>query len=402
MSLSNIVLVLNCGSSSLKFAILDPISGDEYLSGLAECFHLPDARIKWNLDGQKDNAELGEGAAHKEALDFIVHKILAKKPELSNNIKAIGHRIVHGGEKHTSSIVVNDAVINDIDEAAIFAPLHNPAHLIGIREALKAFPALKDKNVVVFDTAFHATMPEEAYLYAIPYELYEKHGIRRYGAHGTSHYYVSRKAAEMLNKPVEQTNVITCHLGNGASISCVKNGQCIETSMGLTPLEGLVMGTRSGDIDPAVMFFLNNNLNMSVPDINTLLNKKSGLLGLTGVSSDCRYVTENYGKDAGATRALNVFVHRLVKYIGAYAMLLDGQIDAIVFTGGIGENSYEVREMAMKKLAILGFEEDRERNLAARFGKGGAINKEGTRPALVIPTNEELVIAQDAWRLTNQ
>ncbi|WP_392565420.1 acetate kinase [Utexia brackfieldae] len=397
---SNLILVLNCGSSSLKFAIIDPVTGDEYISGLAECFNLPDARLKWKLDGEKSEASLGAGAAHSEALDFIVNRIFSTKPELLANIKAIGHRIVHGGEKYTQSVVIDDSVLKGIEEAAAFAPLHNPAHLIGIREAFKAFPHLKNKNVAVFDTAFHTTMPKEAYLYAIPQELYTKHGIRRYGAHGTSHFYVSREAAKMLNKPVDELNVITCHLGNGASVTAIKNGQSIETSMGLTPLEGLVMGTRSGDIDPAIMFFLHDNLKMSVAEINNLLNKESGLLGLTGVSSDCRYVEDNYGKVDGATNALDVFVHRLVKYIGGYSLLLDGHLDAIVFTGGIGENSEGVRRRVMDHLSILGFELDQESNLAARFGKAGAINKAGSRAALVIPTNEELVIAQDTARLT--
>ncbi|WP_392551492.1 acetate kinase [Orbus wheelerorum] len=397
---SNLILVLNCGSSSLKFAIIDPANGDEYISGLAECFNLPDARIKWKLDGQKSEASLGAGAAHSQALQFIVNNIFSKKPELLANIKAIGHRIVHGGEKYTKSVVIDDSVLKGIEDAAAFAPLHNPAHLIGIHEAFTAFPHLKNKNVAVFDTAFHTTMPKEAYLYALPKELYEKHGVRRYGAHGTSHYYVSREAAKMLNKPVDELNVITCHLGNGASITAVKNGKSVETSMGLTPLEGLVMGTRSGDIDPAIMFFLHDNLKMSVADINNLLNKQSGLLGLTDVSSDCRYVEDNYGKVEGATNAFDVFVHRLVKYIGGYSVLLDGRLDAIIFTGGIGENSEGVRRHVIEKLSILGFELDQDKNLAARFGKDGFINKEGTRPALVIPTNEELVIAQDTARLT--
>lgn len=397
---SNLVLVLNCGSSSLKFAIIDAANGDEYISGLAECFNLPDARIKWKLDGEKADASLGAGAAHSEALQFIVGNIFSKKPELLANIKAIGHRIVHGGEKYTQSVIINDSVLKGIEDAAAFAPLHNPAHLIGIREAFKAFPHLKNKNVAVFDTAFHTTMPKEAYLYAIPKELYEEHGIRRYGAHGTSHFYVSREAAKILNKPVDETNVVICHLGNGASISAVKNGKCVETSMGLTPLEGLVMGTRSGDIDPAIMFFLHDNLKMSVADINNLLNKKSGLLGLTGVSSDCRYVSDNYDSNEDAKNALDVFVHRLVKYIGGYSMLLDGRLDAVVFTGGIGENAEDVRRLTLEKLGILGFKLDQERNLAARFGKGGKITKDDSSLALVIPTNEELVIAQDAARLT--
>ena len=397
---SKLVLVLNCGSSSLKFAIIDAANGEEYISGLAECFHLPEARIKWKMDGVKEEAALGAGAAHSEALKFIVDKILSKKPELSAELVAIGHRIVHGGEKLTKSMIIDDAVIQGIKESIPFAPLHNPAHLIGIAEALKSFPKLANKNVAVFDTAFHQTMPEESYLYALPYSLYKDHHVRRYGAHGTSHFYVTQEAAKMLNKPVEEVNLITCHLGNGGSVSAIRNGKCVDTSMGLTPLEGLVMGTRSGDIDPAIIFHLHDALGMSVDQINKMLTKESGLLGLTEVTSDCRYVEDNYATKADAKRAMDVFCHRLAKYIGSYAALMEGRLDAVVFTGGIGENAAMVREFALDKLGLLGFEIDHERNLAARFGKSGAINKEGTRTALVIPTNEELVIAQDAARLT--
>lgn len=397
---SKLVLVLNCGSSSLKFAIIDAVNGEEHISGLAECFHLPEARLKWKMDGKKEEAALGAGAAHSEALKYIVNNVLSQKPELSAQLVAIGHRIVHGGEKLTKSMIINDAVIQGIKESIPFAPLHNPAHLIGIAEALKSFPKLADKNVAVFDTAFHQTMPEESYLYALPYSLYRDHHIRRYGAHGTSHFYVTQEAAKMLNKPVEEVNLITCHLGNGGSVSAIRNGKCVDTSMGLTPLEGLVMGTRSGDIDPAIIFHLHDALGMSVDQINKLLTKESGLLGLTEVTSDCRYVEDNYSTKEDAKRAMDVFCHRLAKYIGSYTALMDGRLDAVVFTGGIGENAAMVRELSLDKLALLGFEIDHERNLAARFGKSGAINKEGTRTALVIPTNEELVIAQDAARLT--
>ncbi len=243
-------------------------------------------------------------------------------------------------------------------------------------------------------------MPEEAYLYALPYNLYKEQGIRRYGAHGTSHFYVSREAAKALNKPVEELNVITCHLGNGGSVSAIVNGQCVDTSMGLTPLEGLVMGTRSGDIDPAIVFHLHDAMGMSVAQINTLLTKESGFQGLTEVTSDCRYVEDNYETKADAKRAMDVYCHRLAKYIGAYSALMEGRLDAIIFTGGIGENSSLVRELTIKKIALLGFEYDHERNLAARFGKSGVITTDNSRPALVIPTNEELVIAQDSARLT--
>lgn len=397
---SKLVLVLNCGSSSLKFAIIDPVNGEEQLSGLAECFHLPEARIKWKIDGTKNEAALGAGAAHSEAMTFIVKQILTPKPELAQAISAIGHRIVHGGEKFTQSVVINDKVVEGIKASIPFAPLHNPAGIIGLEEAKKAFPHLNDKHVAVFDTAFHQTMPAEAYLYALPYNLYKEHGIRRYGAHGTSHYYVSQQAAKELNKSINELNVITCHLGNGGSVTAVVNGQSVDTSMGLTPLEGLVMGTRSGDIDPAIMFHLHDALGMSVDKINTLLTKESGILGLTEVTNDCRYVEDNYDTKPDAKRAMDVYCHRLAKYIAAYCALMEGRLDAIIFTGGIGENSALVRELTLKKLSLIGIKYDHERNLAARFGKSGKITSDDSIPVLVIPTNEELVIAQDASRLT--
>ncbi|PSB76346.1 acetate kinase [Photobacterium damselae subsp. damselae] len=397
--MSKLVLVLNCGSSSLKFAIIDPVSGEEHLSGLAECLGLPEARIKWKLDG-KHEAQLGEGAAHEEALAFMVDTILASKPELKDNLGAIGHRIVHGGEQFTASALIDDVVLKGIEDAATFAPLHNPAHIIGIEAAKHNFPELK--NVAVFDTAFHQSMPEEAFLYAIPYNLYKEHGIRRYGAHGTSHRFIARETAERLGKPQEELNIINCHLGNGASVCAIKNGQCVDTSMGLTPLEGLVMGTRCGDLDPAVMFHLHDKLGMSVDQINTMFTKESGLLGLTGVTSDCRFVEDNYGDKEEATRAMDVFCHRLAKYVAGYTATLDGRLDAIVFTGGIGENSGPIREMVLNRLAIFGIEVDGEANLKARFGGEGVITSANSRvPAMVVSTNEELVIAEDTALLAN-
>ncbi|HIF9447040.1 TPA: acetate kinase [Photobacterium damselae] len=397
--MSKLVLVLNCGSSSLKFAIIDPVSGEEHLSGLAECLGLPEARIKWKLDG-KHEAQLGEGAAHEEALAFMVDTILASKPELKDNLGAIGHRIVHGGEQFTASALIDDVVLKGIEDAATFAPLHNPAHIIGIEAAKHNFPELK--NVAVFDTAFHQSMPKEAFLYAIPYNLYKEHGIRRYGAHGTSHRFIARETAERLGKPQEELNIINCHLGNGASVCAIKNGQCVDTSMGLTPLEGLVMGTRCGDLDPAVMFHLHDKLGMSVDQINTMFTKESGLLGLTGVTSDCRFVEDNYGDKEEATRAMDVFCHRLAKYVAGYTATLDGRLDAIVFTGGIGENSGPIREMVLNRLAIFGIEVDGEANLKARFGGEGVITSANSRiPAMVVSTNEELVIAEDTALLAN-
>ncbi|KJY68246.1 acetate kinase [Vibrio coralliilyticus] len=395
--MSKLVLVLNCGSSSLKFAIVDAENGNEHLTGLAECLHLPEARIKWKLDG-KHEAQLGEGAAHDEALSFIVETILASKPELADQLKAVGHRVVHGGEKFTQSALITDDVLKGIEDCATLAPLHNPAAIIGIKAAQKAFPSLPMS--AVFDTAFHQSMPEEAYLYALPYNLYKEHGIRRYGMHGTSHLFIAREAAERLGKPADELNIINCHLGNGASVCAIKNGKSVDTSMGLTPLEGLVMGTRCGDIDPAIIFHLHDALGYSVEQINTMLTKESGLAGLTEVTSDCRFVEDNYGEKEEATRAMDVFCHRLAKYVAGYTATLEGRLDAIVFTGGIGENSGPIREMVLNRLGVFGIEVDGEANLKARFGGEGTITKADSRiPAMVISTNEELVIAEDTARL---
>lgn len=397
---SKLVLVLNCGSSSLKFAIIDAATGDEYLSGLAECFNLPEARIKWKMDGAKHEAELGAGAAHAEALSYIVNTILPQKPELSANLTAIGHRIVHGGESFTSSAVITPEVIEGIKAAIPFAPLHNPAHLIGIEEALKEFPQLADKNVAVFDTAFHQTMPQEAYLYALPYNLYKEQHIRRYGAHGTSHFYVSREAAKMLNKPVEELNVITCHLGNGASVAAIRNGECVDTSMGLTPLEGLVMGTRSGDLDPAVIQYICNKENKSVDEVLNMLNKKSGLLGMSGgLSSDCRDITKAAEEGHHLAKVtLDAYTYRIAKYVGAYAAAMNG-VDAIAFTAGVGENDIEIREELCEKYwGYLGVKVDKEANHTR--GENKVISTADSKvKVMVIPTNEELAIARDTLAL---
>ncbi|MYM60583.1 acetate/propionate family kinase [Vibrio sp. OCN044] len=396
--MSKLVLVLNCGSSSLKFAVVDAENGNEHLTGLAECLHLPEARIKWKLDG-KHEAQLGEGAAHDEALSFIVETILASKPELAEQLKAIGHRVVHGGEKFTQSALINDDVLKGIEDCATLAPLHNPAAIIGIKAAQKAFPNLPMS--AVFDTAYHQSMPEEAYLYALPYSLYKEHGIRRYGMHGTSHLFIAREAADRLGKAESELNIINCHLGNGASVCAIKNGKSVDTSMGLTPLEGLVMGTRCGDLDPAIIFHLHDTLGYSVDKINNMLTKESGLAGLTEVTSDCRFVEDNYATKEEATRAMDVFCHRLAKYVAGYTATLDGRLDAIVFTGGIGENSGPIREMVLNRLGVFGIEVDSEANLKARFGGEGTITTADSRiPAMVISTNEELIIAEDTARLS--
>jgi len=397
---NKLVLVLNCGSSSLKFAIIDAQTGDDQISGLAECFGLEDSRIKWKINGEKHEAALGAFTAHREAVEFIVNKILAGQPELAAQIQAVGHRIVHGGEKFTRSVIIDEHVIKGIEECSSLAPLHNPAHLIGIRAAIASFPKLP--QVAVFDTAFHQSMPERAYVYALPYKLYREHGIRRYGMHGTSHLFVSREAAKMLNKPLAETNVICAHLGNGASVTAVKSGKSVDTSMGLTPLEGLVMGTRCGDIDPSIIYHLVHQLGYTLEEVNNLMNKQSGLLGISELTNDCRGIEEGYADGhKGATLALEIFCYRLAKYIASYTVPL-GRLDAVVFTGGIGENSELIREKVLNMLEIFNFHVDSERNKAARFGKKGIITQDNSTVAMVIPTNEEWVIAEDAIQLISK
>ncbi|CAM3910530.1 MULTISPECIES: acetate kinase [Shewanella] len=394
---NKLVLVLNCGSSSLKFAIIDALTGDDQISGLAECFGLEDSRIKWKVDGNKFESKLGAFTAHREAVEFIVKEILGQYPEVAAQIQAIGHRVVHGGEKFTHSVVIDDSVIAGIEDCAALAPLHNPAHLIGIRAAQASFPNLP--QVAVFDTAFHQSMPERAYVYALPYKLYREHGIRRYGMHGTSHLFVSREAAKALGKELADTNVICAHLGNGASVTAVKGGKSVDTSMGLTPLEGLVMGTRCGDIDPSIIYHLVDRLGYTLDEVNNLMNKQSGLLGISELTNDCRGIEEGYAEGhKGATLALEIFCYRLAKYIASYTVPL-GRLDALVFTGGIGENSDLIREKVLNLLAIFNFEVDAERNKAARFGNQGQITTDNGPVAMVIPTNEEWVIAEDAVSL---
>ena len=393
---SKLVLVLNCGSSSLKFAIIDAVNGEEYLSGLAECFHLPEARIKWKMDGNKQEAALGAGAAHSEALNFIVNTILAQKPELSAQLTAIGHRIVHGGEKYTSSVVIDESVIQGIKDAASFAPLHNPANLMGINACMKLMPGVP--NVAVFDTAFHQTMPPKAYMYGIPKEYYEKYAIRKYGFHGTSHKFVSKRTAEFLGKDYNDLKIIVCHMGNGASLSAVKNGKCVDTSMGLTPLEGVIMGTRSGDIDPAFVEYLCNKENLTVSEVLNILNKKSGMLGMTGISSDYRDVSA--AAEAGNQDAINcleAYAYRIIKYIGSYIAAMGG-VDVITFTAGLGENAIPLRETICKAFEFMGLEFDSEANNCRGVEK--IITKEGSKiTACVIPTNEEIAICEETVEL---
>ncbi|MBU3844258.1 MAG: acetate kinase [Candidatus Anaerobiospirillum pullicola] len=397
--ISQTVLVINCGSSSVKFAIMNPEDGHIYLSGIAEAMGLPEAFISWRFAGEDKKKTNISGYNHEKALEFLVKDILGSHKELLESIVACGHRIVHGGEFYSAPTLVDDEVVANIEKVIPFAPLHNPAHILGIKAARASFPNIP--HVVVFDTAFHQTMPPIAYRFAIPEEYYTKGGIRRYGAHGTSHMYLSQEAALLLGKPLEETNVITCHLGGGASVCAVKGGKCMDTSMGLTPLDGLIMGTRTGAIDPSVVFFLCDRYHLTPEEVKDIFNKKSGLLALSGISSDMRPICEGYEKgDERCTLALEAFSYRLAKFIASYYVPL-GRVDAIVFSGGIGENCWEARKITCEYLReCLGVELDQEVNVNAlsRVGHdGGVISTPASKvKIMMIPTNEELVIAKSA------
>ena len=391
------VLVLNAGSSSLKFAILEAEDGAALLSGIGDALGGPVPTVEWRIEGETLLRELPPGSAHSAVLDFLVNNLLPNHPQLRAELIAVGHRVVHGGERFSSAVVVDGAVIDAIEDCAALAPLHNPAGLLGIRAARDAFPDLP--QVTVFDTAFHQTLPEHAYLYALPYALYREHRLRRYGMHGISHRFVSERAAQLLRRPLSETNVISAHLGNGASVAAIKGGRSVDTSMGLTPLEGLVMGTRCGDVDPGLLLHLMEPLGYSIDDVGRVMNRESGLLGISELSNDCREI-EQAAADGhrGAQLALEIFCYRLAKYIASYWVPLQ-RVDTLVFTGGIGENSSKVREGVLHWLAHLSYTVDPKRNQATRGGKEGAITTSDSAPTLVIPTNEEWVIARDAAEL---
>ncbi|WED24353.1 acetate/propionate family kinase [Vibrio sp. JC009] len=394
---NSFVLVINSGSSSLKFAVIDSATGDAVLSGLGECFGLPEARMSWKYQGEKTEVAItDEGNHHQAAISRLVD--LVNELGLTEEVVAVGHRVVHGGETFTKSVLIDDQVIADIEAVKDLAPLHNPANILGIKAALEAFPSLP--QVAVFDTAFHQTMPAKAFTGGISHELYEKYAIRRYGFHGTSHFYVSREAAKMLDKKPEESSFISVHLGNGASVCAINKGKSVDTSMGFTPLAGLMMGTRSGDLDPGVIEFLMKK-GWTPEQVFETLNKKSGFLGVSGLTSDARGILEAMEEGhEGARLAFDVFTYRVAKYIGSYMIPLDG-IDGIIFTGGIGENSLPIRREILQDLKLLGFVEDEKGNEEARFGNSGIIGKSELLDAvvMVIPTNEELVIAQDAVAL---
>lgn len=393
------VLVINCGSSSLKYQLIDSQSEEVLAKGLCERIGTDGVLTHQPAGGEKVKEEAAM-PNHTVAVQLVLNKLVDEKvgviKELSE-IDAVGHRVVHGGDKFASSVVLNEETIKEIESCNDLAPLHNPANLIGIRACEEVMPGVP--MVGVFDTAFHQTMPKKAYMYGLPYEYYEKHKVRRYGFHGTSHDFVSKRAAEILGKDRKDLKIIVCHLGNGASISAVKNGESVDTSMGLTPLEGLIMGTRSGDIDPAIVTFLAEKEGVSADEILNILNKKSGVLGLSGgVSNDFRDL--EVAKDEGnelAKGALDAFAYRVAKYIGAYTAAMNG-VDVIAFTAGAGENNAYVRGLIGQYIGYLGTNIDPEKNKVR--GEEIILSDEGSKViTMIVPTNEELAIARETVRL---
>ena len=396
------ILVINCGSSSIKYQLLDVTRGEPRRTahdlvlarGLLEKIGETGSTLHHESSQRKTESRL-DVATHREGLRLIIETLLDRKIGVIKSLSeiyAVGHRVVHGGEEFVESTLITPEVIAAIEKFSDLAPLHNPPNLTGIRAAQEVLPDVP--QVAVFDTSFHQTLPKHAYVYALPYELYEKYRVRKYGFHGTSHRYVALRAAAVLGKKLEETNLITCHLGNGCSITAIEHGRSVDTSMGLTPLEGLVMGTRSGDIDPAIIFYLADH-GFSLDETNTILNKKSGLLGLSGKSNDMRdLIKEAKRGDDRSRLALKIFAYRVKKYIGSYLAAL-GTADAVVFTGGIGENAAAVREEILSGLETLGIILDRKKNARARGEADVSVPESRTR-ILIIPTNEEALIAHDA------
>lgn len=392
------ILVINCGSSSLKYQLINSLTEEVLAKGICERIGI-DGRITYQPEGGEKEKNDVPMPTHTEAIKLVLQALTNDKTGVIKSLDevgAVGHRVVHGGEKFTSSCVINDESIKAIEECNDLAPLHNPANLIGIRACQKLMPGVP--MVAVFDTAFHQTMPDTSYLYGLPYEYYEKYKVRRYGFHGTSHGFVSKKTAEILGQPYESLKTIVCHLGNGASLCAVKNGKSMDTSMGLTPLEGLVMGTRSGDIDPAIMEFVAKKENLDIDGIMDVLNKKSGMLGISELSSDSRDLEDAAAEgNKKAILAMEIFNYRVIKYIGAYAAAMDG-VDAIVFTAGIGENNIDMRRDVCNHLSYLGVKIDEAANNVR--GEERIISTPDSKvKVLIVPTNEELAIARETLAL---
>ena len=396
------ILVLNSGSSSVKYQMIDPGKELFLARGVVDRIGMGGAMLTHKPHDRDEVRLTGEILDHKMAIEYVLSILLSKNHGVikdKNEITAVGHRVVHGGEAFSLSMLITSEVIKEIARCMDYAPLHNPPNLKGIRATQALLPDAP--QVAVFDTAFHQTMPEYAYMYGLPYVLYKRHGIRRYGFHGTSHLYVAKRAEQMLKKSLKTLRIITCHLGNGASVAAVKFGNSIDTSMGFTPLEGLLMGTRSGDLDPAIVLHIMNKEELAMHEANTMLNKHSGIQGLSGLSSDMREIEENYDTNERAKLAHQVFCYRLKKYIGSYAAAMGG-LDAIIFTGGIGENSSMVREHVLADLGFLGIELDKKKNNSKTTGEKHISKVNSKVSILVIPTNEELVIALDTMHIVKK
>jgi acetate kinase len=388
-----LVLAVNSGSSSLKCAVIDPETERVELSAAIDSVGTEQSQLKVQTSAGSHTRKV-RAIDQSEALALVLSEF-EQQPDVWRRLGAVGHRVVHGGERFTSSVLIDDDVVHAIHDCAVLAPLHNPANLLGIRAAQVSLPHVP--HVAVFDTAFHQTLGEVAYRYAVPTTWYKEHQIRRYGFHGTSHRFVARKSAQVLGRPLEGLNLLTAHLGNGCSASAIVGGKCVDTTMGFTPLEGLVMGTRSGDVDPSIIFHLVNHVGMDLRDVERALNRESGLLGLSGMTNDMRQLEQAYEGDPGARLAVEVFVHRLAKSLGALATRLP-RLDAITFTGGIGEHSAFIRAKVCNQLAVLGVDLDSNEN-----GRHGAVisTRESRVNVLVVATNEELLIAQDTRDLVN-
>lgn len=389
------ILVINCGSSSLKYQLIDMENESVLAKGLVERIGIEGSILTQKANGDKYIIEQPMND-HKDAIKLVLGALVDKEHGVISNmseISAVGHRVVHAGEKYSNSALINDEVMKALEDCVKLAPLHNPPNIIGIEACKSLMP--ETPMVAVFDTAFHQTIPEYAYIYPLPYELYTEYGVRKYGFHGTSHKYVSHVAAEMLGKDIKDLKIITCHLGNGASLAAIKNGVCVETSMGFTPLEGIAMGTRSGSIDPAIISFLMKELNITIDEVDSILNKKSGVYGISGVSSDFRDIEKAAAEGNNrAQLALDVFHYKVRKYIGSYAAAMGG-VDCVVFTAGLGENSADTRELACKGLEFLGIEIDKAVNNSTR-GEAKVISTSASKvTVLTIPTDEELMIARD-------
>jgi acetate kinase len=393
------ILVINCGSSSLKYQLLEMETETLLAKGLIERIGMDDGHHVYSRPEQETIDTTKPIPDHQAAIQDVLATVASPEHgvvEDMSQIDAVGHRVVHAGEKYAASVMITQDVMDALEECIPLAPLHNPPNIVGVKAAQAVLPNVP--MVGVFDTAFHQSMPDSSYIYPIPYELYEKHKIRRYGFHGTSHRYVTLRASEILQRDLDELNLVTCHLGNGASVAAIRNGKSMDTSMGFTPLEGLMMGTRSGDIDPAIFGYLERSLEMPLADIENMLNKKSGMLGISGVSSDLRDVEREYSNGNDRARlALEIYTYHIRKYIGAYAAAL-GRVDALIFTAGVGENDSLVREWACRGLEIIGAHLDPFKNATRR--DEAIISKMSSRVTImIVPTNEELMIARDTMEI---